>query len=215
MIFWRALITLLAVGALSACSSTSRVDYHPRFTDPNTRSILILPPANQTTSAVAAEHYQTSLAVPLTRAGYYVLPTPVTTRIMQQEGIVDGAQLDIVDPTHFQQLFGADLILKTTVHHWDTSYFVVGGAVVVSASFELISAHSGETLWTHRDRRSSDTTSRNNSNLLGQLLETALNTMQQDYMPLARDLNQAAFQQLPYGIYHPRYQPRVDTSPVE
>ncbi|MGX5915432.1 GNA1162 family protein [Aliidiomarina sp. Khilg15.8] len=213
---WRPLLTaLLAMFVLSACSSTQRVDDHPRFMDTRTRSVLILPPANQTTSAVAAEHYLTSLPVPLTRAGYYVLPTPVTMQIMQAEGIVDGAQLDTVDPTRFAHLFGVDLILKTTIHNWDTSYFVIGGAVVVGASFELISAHSGEVLWTHRDRRTSDTTSRNNTSLLGQLLETALNTVQQDYMPLARELNQAAFQQLPYGVYHPRYRPLVDTTPVE
>jgi hypothetical protein len=213
---WRiSTVTLLVVLILSGCSTTERVEDHSRFSDPRTRSILILPPANQTTSAVAAEHYQTSLAVPLTRAGYYVFPAPVTMQIMQEEGIIDGAQLDTVDPARFGQLFGADLILKTTLHNWDTSYFVVGGAVVVSASFELISTHSGETLWSHRDRRASDTTSRNNSSLLGQLLETALNTVQQDYMPLARELNHAAFQQLPYGVYHPRYRPRVDTTPVE
>ena len=192
-------ITLL----LSACVSPRPVD-HARFSEANTRSVLILPPANQTTAAQASDLYYTSLAVPLTRAGFYVFPALVTQRIMQNEGIIDGAQLDDVPYSRFHELFGADLLLRTRITQWDTSYVVLAGSVTVALEFELISAHTGAVLWRHRDRQVSNTGS-NNSNFLGLLLETALNTAAQDYMPLAREINYNALGRLPYGPYHPRY----------
>ena len=192
-------ITLL----LSACASPRPVD-HARFNEANTRSVLILPPANQTTAAQASDLYYTSLAVPLTRAGFYVFPAFVTQRIMQNEGIIDGAQLDDIPYSRFHELFGADLLLRTRITQWDTSYVVLAGSVTVGLEFELISAHTGAVLWRHRDRQVSNTGS-NNSNFLGLLLETALNTASQDYMPLAREINYNALGRLPYGPYHPRY----------
>ena len=201
------LVVLTTLLLVTACASPRVVD-HARFDEPHTRSILILPPANETTAAQAPELYFTAIPVPLSEAGYYVFPAPVTQDIMRSEGIVDGAQLQEVPAHRFRELFGADLILRTTITEWDTSYLVLGGSVRVAAHFELISTHTGDVLWSHRDRRVADTTSRNNTSLLGRVLETALNTAQQDYMPLARDLNSAAFSRLPYGAYHPRYVPR-------
>lgn len=204
------LVIILTLLSITACASGPRQDTHPRFVEERPRSVLILPPANHSTAALASEHYRTTLAVPLARAGYYVFSTEVTNLIMREEGIVDGAQLQEVDPARFHQLFGADTILQTTIHQWDTSYYVIGGGVTVSVSFDLVSTHTGNTLWSHSDRRVADTTSRNQSSLLGALLETALNTAQQDYMPLARELSHDAFARLPYGVYHPRYQPLVE-----
>ncbi|MCC5879510.1 MAG: DUF799 family lipoprotein [Idiomarina sp.] len=194
------LLTLTVV----ACASPRPVD-HARFNEQPARSVLILPPANQTTAAQASELYYTSLAVPLSQAGFYVFPALVTQRIMQNEGIIDGAQLEHVPMSQFYERFGADMVLKTTVTQWDTSYVVISGSVTVGVQFELISTRTGEVLWQHRDRRVANTGS-GNTNLLGMVLETALNTVQQDYIPLAREINQAAFARVPYGPYHPRYQ---------
>lgn len=188
---------------ISACASPRPVD-HARFSEPDTRSVLILPPSNLTTAAQAGELYYTSLAVPLTRAGFYVFPAFATQQIMQMEGIIDGAQLDTIPLERFRDLFGADLVLRTRITQWDTSYVVLAGSVSVALEYELISTHTGNVLWQHRDRRVANTSS-GNTNLLGVLLETALNTAQQDYIPLAREINQNAFARLPYGPYHPRY----------
>lgn len=193
---------------LTACASQRVVD-HPRFADPRTRSVIILPPANETTAAQAGELYVTTMAVPLTRAGFYVFPTQVTREIMRNEGIVDGAQLDEIAPQSFYQLFGADMILRTRITEWNTSYLIIGGSVSVAAEFELVSTHTGEVLWNTRERRVANT-SGGSSNLLGMLLETALNTAQQDYIPLAREVSHAAFARLPYGPYHLNYVSREE-----
>lgn len=206
--FLRISFVSILIVALSACAARPIQD-HARFNEPLTRSVLILPPANQTTAAQASELFYTSLAVPLTQAGFYVFPSQATQQILQGEGIIDGAQLENLPPQRFYEMFGADMILRTTVTQWDTSYIILGGSVTVGATFELVSTHTGDVLWTHQDRRVANTGS-NNSNLLGVLLETALNTAQQDYIPLAREINQAAFVRLPYGPYHPRYMTREE-----
>ena len=197
-------VIILMVLFIAACASPRPTD-HARFGDSRTRSVLILPPANQTTAAQASELYYTSLAVPLTQAGFYVFPALVTQGIMQGEGIIDGAQLDNVPLSRFYERFGADMVLRTTLTQWDTSYVVLTGSVTVAVEFELVSTHTEEVLWRFRDRRVANTGS-GNASFLGMVLETALNTAQQDYIPLAREINQAAFTRLPYGPYHPRYE---------
>lgn len=200
----RLAVIIFTVLFIAACAAPRPVD-HARFSDSRTRSVFILPPANQTTAAQASDLYYTSLAVPLGQAGFYVFPSTVSQTIMQNEGIIDGAQLDNVPLSLFYERFGADMVLKTTITQWDTSYVVLAGSVTVGVEFELVSTHNDEVLWRFRDRRVANTGS-GNGNLLGLVLETALNTAQQDYMPLARDINQAAFTRLPYGPYHPRYE---------
>ncbi|MBA3988171.1 MAG: hypothetical protein C0463_03455 [Idiomarina sp.] len=200
----RTFTVAFTVLVLNACVSAQPPVDQSRFSEPYTRSVLILPPANQTTAAQASELYYTSLAVPLTRAGFYVFPSLLTQRIMQNEGIIDGAQLDNVDLALFRQMFGTDMVLRTRVTRWDTSYVVITGSVTVSVEYELVSTHSGNILWEYSGSITENTGSQNTS-LLGALLETALNTAQQDYIPIARELNRTAFARVPIGPYHPRY----------
>lgn len=199
----KAVLLLCVAGSITACASPRPVD-HARLAEPQAASVLILPPANQTTAAQAGELYYTSLAVPLTQAGFYVYPAGLTQFIMRQEGIIDGAQLDHIPWSRFYELFGADMVLTTRITSWDTSYIVLSGSVTVAVEFALVSTHTGNVLWEHRDRKVAHTGSQNSS-FLGRVLETALNTAQQEYIPLARELNQEAFTQLPYGPYHPRF----------
>ncbi|RUO33906.1 hypothetical protein CWE14_05475 [Aliidiomarina soli] len=197
-------LALVVALTLSACASSAPPDEYAYFNSPNMRSVLVLPPANRTTAAQAPDLFYTSLAVPLTRAGFYVFPSQLTQQLLRDQGIIDGAQLESVDPRRFYELFGADMVLQTTLVAWDTSYLVIGGSVTVAAQYQLVSTHTGEVVWQANERQSVNTGG-DSSSLLGALLETALNTAQQDYIPLAREMNRRAFSSLPHGPYHPRF----------
>jgi hypothetical protein len=164
--------------------------------------ILVLPPINQSTSADAPDYYISTVLEPVVGRGYYVLPIEITTELLKQEGVQDGAQVTKIDPKKFRSLFGADAVLFVTIQEWDTAYYVLGGHVSVSLGFRLVSTTSGNTLWEKQGRFVQDTTNNNQgSGLVGAIINTAIQTALQDYIPVAQRANSSLLIKLPEGKY--------------
>ena len=208
MIKLKVLSVLLAViffsGCVTAPKNVTKKDAFPKMYDENPKSILILPAVNKSTAAEATDYYATTIAEPLTQKGFYVLPMAITTGLLKQEGIVDGAQLRNTDVSIFNKHFGADAVLFVTINEWKTSYVVVAGSVTVGIGFELVSTKSGVTLWNYKNTLVVNTSgnSNNGGGLLGAIIATAINTAMQDYVPIARNVNHTATYMLPAGPYH-------------
>lgn len=190
---------------LQACQTTqgyNKLQAYPNMYEEKIRSILVLPARNTTTAADAAQLYSATLAVPLAEAGYYVLSVPYVESVFANEGIIDGAQLSTIPLQKYQQLFGADAVLFVDISHWNTSYYIAGGNVAVGAKFQLVSTHSGETLWQQNDVVV-ENTSGDSDSFLFNLIITAINTSTTDYLPLANKVNARVFNTMPKGSYHP------------
>ncbi len=187
----------LTLTILSGCATPvykSKQDLYPKMYKEKPQSILVVPAINDTTAADAGDLYIATIAPPITWHGYYVMPTEITTPLLQDEGITDGRQLLNVPAQKFKTLFGADAVLFVNLTKWDTNYNVISGGVT-----------TGETLWTHSAERTIDTSGNNNNGggLIGALIVTALKTAMQDYLPVAQQMNNAAVYYLPAGHYHP------------
>jgi hypothetical protein len=177
--------------------------YHPL-------SILVLPPINETTAVDAKEYYSTTITEPLTLSGYYVYPLEVTSDILKAEGLYDTELIVNVPPQKFREFFDADAVLYIRILKWDTSYYVVGGNVTVSADFSLKSTDTGEELWHYDGTITVDTSGGDNSGggmagLLGKVISTAISTATTDYVPIATRVNYMTLASMPYGKYHPQY----------
>lgn len=202
-------VALTGTVLLTGCATTTpsvpitKQQVFPAVYGEKPASILVLPAINHSTAADAPLLYSASIAQPLTEQGYYVLPIPVTNTMLEQAGISDGAQLLAVPPQKFGQMFGADAILFVTIDSWDTSYYVVGGDVTVGLTFKLISTKTGERLWNFHNQVVINTGS-NNQDPLVALIETAIKTAQQDYFPVAQQVNYGSVAVLPYGKFHPQ-----------
>jgi hypothetical protein len=198
---------VLSIIVLSGCASLSQ-DYmtkeeaFPAMYATKTTSILVVPAVNNTTAAEAADYYATTISEPLTQAGYYVLPVELTTKLIQEQGVVDGAQLLNTDPAMFNHLYGADAVLFVTINEWDTSYFVVGGNVTVGIGYVMKSTLSGQVIWQYNDRLVVDTGGDSGGGLIGAIISTAINTALTDYVPVAKRVNYMALSSLPVGTYH-------------
>lgn len=208
-----AVATLTAAALLAGCATgpgtppVTRQDVFPAVYGEKPASILVLPAINHSTAADAPTLYSASIAQPLSEQGYYVLPVPVTTVMLQEAGISDGTQLLAVPPQKFGQMFGADAVLFVTIDAWDTSYYVVGGNVTVGLTFRLVSTRSGEALWQLQRKLVVDTgaSSNNQGGIIGVLIETAIKTAQQDYFPIAQQVNYGSIAVLPLGQHHPSH----------
>ncbi len=196
----RCFISLFIINFLGACTTVA-VD-PPAVLSENTTSILVVPAINQSTSADAPDYYAATVLEPLANRGYYILPIEITTELLKQEGIQDGDQLTNVNPKKFHTLFGADAVLFVTIHEWNTSYYVIGGGVSVALEFKLVSTSSGQILWQRKDRVVQDTSGDSQHGLIGAIINTAIKTAMQDYIPVAQKANTLIVSKLPPGKYH-------------
>jgi hypothetical protein len=174
----------------------------------NPASIAVLPAVNRSTAADAPMLYSSTIAQPLANAGYYVMPMEITTDIIRQQGVHDGAQLLGVSAEKFGQLFQTDAVLYVTINRWDTNYYVLGGNVTVALAFELKSTRTNEILWAYDEALTIDTSdnANNSGGLLGAIIATAIKTAMQDYTSIAKQVNNTVLRTLPVGKYHPAHQ---------
>lgn len=206
---------LIAVVQLTGCGATylTKKEAYPNLYKEQPNSILVVPAINRSTAADAPELYSTTIAQPLSEAGYYVMPIPLVELLLSQEGVVDGEQLKQVDAAKFKTLFGADAVLFVTINKWDTNYYVTGGNVTVGADFELRATQTNQLLWNYRDVVVVNT-SGNSGNLLADIISTAISTAITDYVPIARQVNNSVVNTIPVGKYHPRHKKDGDDKVV-
>lgn len=204
------IILILSLIIINGCAIITKGEAFPKMYKEKPVSILVLPPINESTAADAKEYYSTTIAEPLSFAGYYVFPIEIVNEVLKQEGIYDTELIVDLDPSKFKEYFGADAVLFTKIIAWNTSYYVMGGNVKVHIAFDLVSTKTGETLWSYNDKLTVDTTADDNelggaAGLLLQLAATAVQTAAQDYTPLAKKVNTTVLQTIPFGIYHTKH----------
>jgi hypothetical protein len=196
---------------VGACVPTkvAKKDAFPEMYNERPLSILVLPPMNETTAADAKEYYLTTVAEPISYAGYYVFPIEVTNDILKSVGLHD---TEIVSEGHlqkFKEFFGADAVLFVRIVKWDTSYTVLAGNVTVGIECTLKSTTTRNTLWQYKGTVFIDTTARSSGGgLIGlaiQAIATAITTASTDYVPIARRVNYMVIGSMPYGKYHPSF----------
>ena len=123
--------------------------------------------------------------------------------------IDDSSEFLNIDPAIFNKSFGSDAVLFTEILQWDTSYAVISGSVTVQIMFLLKSSYTNEVLWSYNEQVTVNTTGDNNvggtAGILLALIETAVKTAVQDYIPIAKSVNNIATSTIPVGKYHPRH----------
>jgi hypothetical protein len=142
-------IAILAVAfALTACVShpPAKMDY-TAFRNSKPRTILVLPPVNETVDVDATYGMLSQMTMPLAEAGYYVIPVAEMEETFRHNGLTTPADIQNVSAEKLRGIFGADAALYTTVTQYGSKYTVIDSTTVVSAKAKLVSLRSGETLW--------------------------------------------------------------------
>lgn len=205
------LLVFLCHVTITGCvpATTTKQEAFPQMYAEKPKTILVLPPINETTAADAKEYYAVTIAEPLSYAGYYILPMEVTSDILKREGIYDSELIQPESLQKFKEYFGADAVMYITLKKWDTAYYVIGGHVTVAASLRLQSTKSGQELWRYDGQLVMDTSGGNSgggiAGLISQLIVTAIKTAAQDYVPVAKRVSAATIATMPAGIYHAQH----------
>ena len=142
---FKLLLPLLLV-FIAGCATTTPFDYSS-FRNHRPRSILVLPPLNQTTDVNAPYTYLSTITRPLTECGYYVFPVAVVDAYMKENGLPSPEEMHGVALDKIRNIIGADAVLYVTIEEWGQKYIVVQSITTIKAKARLIDTASGEVIW--------------------------------------------------------------------
>lgn len=135
------------LGLLAACAAPSQHMDYAAFKKAQPRSILVLPPVNETSDVKASSGLLSQMTLPLAEAGYYVMPVALMDETFKQNGLTTPAEIEQVAPAKLHDIFGADAVLYSKITQYGSVYRVVDSSTVVAASAKLVDLRTGDVLW--------------------------------------------------------------------
>lgn len=193
--------TVLLIGCVSTPVKKSQT--YPLLYAERPKSIMILPPINKSVNVEAKEQFYSSLIVPLTLNGYYVLPPLLAIDILKEESAYDTENFIGNSMKPVGALFGVDAVLFTTIHNWDKTSLL--NRIVIKVEYMLKSTKTDSILF-HRIGEITYSTQLNSGNVWVDLVGQMLITSMQKEIIIGRKCNMFTLADIPNGIYSPSFQ---------
>jgi len=189
------IILLSIIG--TGCATLPSKDY-TAFNAANIRSILVVPVVNNSVDVTAPDYFLSSISIPVAEHGYYVFPVNLIKRTLEDDGLSDANLVHAASTTKLCELFGADAALYIVIEKWDAKYMILATTVTVELTYVLKSGVSGEVLWEDKQTRTYSPQSSSSGHplvdLVSMLINAAMAKALPNYMPLAHQANNIAFQ---------------------
>lgn len=156
---WTKYLKVLAIATgfvlMTGCATKTPFDY-TAYKESRPRSILVLPPVNNTPEVQASYSVLSHATRPLAEAGYYVMPVTLVAEAFKENGMTQPTDMHAISVDKLRQIFGADAALYVTINKYGTVYQVVNSASVVSMQAKLVDLKTGKLLWTGSASASSE-----------------------------------------------------------
>lgn len=111
------------------------------------RSILVLPPLNDSPDLRATYSFLSTVTMPLAEAGYYVFPVALVDQTFKENGMQNPGEMHQAPPDKLREIFGADATLYITVKQYGSYYRILSSDVQVTAEAKLVDNRNGQLLW--------------------------------------------------------------------
>ena len=168
-------LALLITGCTTANNKST--DYSA-FRESKPRSILVLPPKNQSPDVNASNSLLSVVTMPLAESGYYVFPVAVVSETFKQNGVTNPDDISAIPLKKLHETFGADAVMYISISDYGTSYQVLSSDTRVTATARLVDSRTGKALWTGGATASTNEGQSNNGGgLIGILLTAAITQM--------------------------------------
>ena len=152
---FRLACALLTLVLITGCATRKPYDYSAfKVSDP--KSILVLPPINNTPEISASNAVLSYTTRPLAESGYYVIPVTLAAETFKENGLTQANDIHATPIPKLREIFGADAGLYITISRYGTVYQVVGSASIVTATARLVDLKTGAQLWQGSASASSD-----------------------------------------------------------
>lgn len=163
---------LAGVALIGAGCATKPFDYK-NFREHRPRSILVLPPLNNSTDVRGTYGYYSTTTRPLAELGYYVFPVALVDEFLKNNGLPGPGEMHQAPLKKIREVFGADSVLYITLEQYGTKYRLLASNTVVQAKGKLVDTRSGITLWEGNVAAQKQSGGGNNG-LVGMLVEAAI-----------------------------------------
>lgn len=211
---YRAATACLTLLLLAGCASTASYDYTDFEANPP-RSILVLPPQNETPAVEATYGYLSTVTRPLAEHGFYVFPVQLMDAMLKDNGLPTAGEMHGTSLEALREITGADAVLYITVERYGSSYQVINSSTTVSARARLVSTADGALLW--QGRASAGTSSGISGNLVADAITAAItqgiNSTRDEARRISRLTNQQLVARKNVGLPYGPYSPRAGTTP--
>ncbi|MEI8323767.1 MAG: DUF799 domain-containing protein [Betaproteobacteria bacterium] len=147
---------VLALVLMTGCATKRASFDYTDYKASRPRSILVLPPVNNSPDVQATYSMLSFATVPLAEAGYYVLPVTLVAEAFKENGMTQPTDMHATPADKLQKIFGADAALYINITKYGTTYQVIASATVVSAEARLVDLKTGKLLWTGAASASSE-----------------------------------------------------------
>jgi hypothetical protein len=129
----------------SGCATTP-YDYSA-FEKSRPRSIVVIPPNNNSIEVNAPYVYLSTITRPLAEKGYYVFPVFVIDHFLKENGLPTPAEMNGIPLDKIGEHIGADAVLYVTIEDWGQKYQVIKSVSKVRANLRLVDVRTGDLLW--------------------------------------------------------------------
>jgi hypothetical protein len=170
------LFALMATMLVFTGCATKKADVdYSAFRQHQPKSILVLPPLNNTSDLRATYSVMSSTTWPLAEAGYYVFPVALVDQTFKENGLQNPGEMHQASPKKLNEIFGADAALYITITHYGATSAFAGGSVVVTAEAALVDTRTSTKLWEGKASASDAEGKQNQNGLVGLLVQGIIN----------------------------------------
>jgi hypothetical protein len=174
------------------------------------RSILVLPPLNESTAIEGTYGYLSTVTMPLAEMGYYVYPVVVVDQFMKENGLPTAGEMHQAPLDKIRDIFGADAVLYVTLKQYGTKYQVINSATIVTLYAKLVDTQTGLVLW--EGTATAQQNSSGSGNIFADLVVAAVSQAVNSSTDQAHDVSRMANTMLLktkdhgllYGPYYPK-----------
>lgn len=207
----RGILALAALTAIPGCVGT-KTEILPALLERAPRSILVLPPLDESIETGATYGAYASVAPPLIELGYYVFPPALVDTVMRENGLPDPFDMHQVPLAKLREVFDPDAVMYMKVTDWGTSYQVLNSVTRISIEARLIDAETGVLLW-QGTRTLAENSGSGGGGLAGMLVGAVVNQIATSISDPSRAIARTAnglmlgpgSSSLLVGPYHPQY----------
>lgn len=171
------LLVSFAISFLNGCAiniSIPKNNEYDAYRQSRPRSIIVLPPINESPDVKATYSFYSQVTLPLAESGYYVFPVALVDETFKQNGLNNPTDIQATSPQKIHEIFGADAGLYITVTQYGSSYLIIDSVSVVTAKAKLVDLRTGEILWTGNATASDDEGNKDGGNIIALLVFSAL-----------------------------------------
>lgn len=163
------------LAALAGCATKPSPYDYSAFTQAKPATLLVMPPVNESPDIKATPGVWAHATLPLSEAGYYVLPVALVDETFRGNGVHTPQEAADIPYPKLRDFFGADAAVYIKVKKYGTSYAVLVSETRVEVEARIVDLRTGALLWQGSAFATSAEQQQSQGGLVGLLVTAVVN----------------------------------------